>query len=532
MLSKTSPKMRIMMLVNFLLLAHSIPLVQSSEISVPEMILKAENSPIIAGTRCTSRTLSSIDAFPDSTNVTTDDDGFEKEAESIVFPPYCPEGYFCDLSANGNEDSFDEVLGLCKACSGSTDTCIPSSVMTGTTPSPESLEYLLEKAVEEECQEQCGERKNRCSSTMDCPRSLFCNFEDGEAGGYCEVCPFHFYFCEEEKNLTSQGLKACHSSCTVGCTALGTLGISTSARAATTDETTLSPVYIDDVKSLHGSPQLSATGPIVDCGLGLEPCEGVEGSVCFIERGKAPFVNKTRNCHAGGGIAAVIYNLEASCDNIDGSFFGQETLIPSVSLTHIEAKAILDEVKAMPPGTPLLATVEVGGHDVLPEACILSCMEDKECEGTDLICNFDNGDFGDCKATESLDSCNDVASFLTDHLACTAEREYCDFSTGGRGYCRSCPEKDGECFFSSLSRDGAKECNSVCTDGSSEQLESAKCKFCAQGSFALGDIGDGFESTVIDDENSVATPCEFCASSSTSECSSIHRWDMEYPKRT
>jgi hypothetical protein len=66
----------------------------------------------------------------------------------------------------------------------------------------------------------------------------------------------------------------------------------------------------------------------------------VSGSVCFIERGKAPFVNKTRNCYAGGGIATVIYNLEASCENIDASYFDQETYIPAVSLTHLDGKAI------------------------------------------------------------------------------------------------------------------------------------------------------------------------------------------------
>ena len=90
MLWEPLPNMRISMFVNLLLLAHSIKQVQSTNTSTPDIIQIAENTPLIAGTRCTSRTLSSIRALPGSTNVTA-------EEESILFPPYCPDGYFCDL---------------------------------------------------------------------------------------------------------------------------------------------------------------------------------------------------------------------------------------------------------------------------------------------------------------------------------------------------------------------------------------------------------------------------------------------------
>jgi hypothetical protein len=526
-------KMCVSMFVHLLLLVQSIPLVRSANITVTKTISTAENTPMIAGTLCTSRTLGpssifdSSDTVSDSINATKDDDGSGNEDESyinpIVFPPYCPDGYFCDLSGNGNKVTVDEVLGLCKPCSGSSDNCPSSPAMIEGATGLESLAYSLENAVAEECQDQCGEGKNTCTSATGCPHGLFCNIENSENNSYCEHCPVHMVFCQGQ-NLTGQGLIACESSCAVACSARGVLEITTP-----TDKTISSLIYSDNVNSISGSPQLTATGPIVDCGLGLEPCEGVEGSVCFIERGISPFVNKTRNCYAGGGIATVIYNLEASCENIDGTFFGQETYIPSVSLTHLDGKAILNKAKAMPPDAPLLVTVEVGGHDVLPGKCALGCLKENECEGTDLICNFDNGDFGDCKLIEYRATCNDKAGFLTEHIQCTEEREFCDFSFGKRGECRSCPEVDVACFFSDLNSQGAKECTTVCTDGSSQELESAECKFCPKGEFTIGDIGDGFEST---EKEEVTTPCEFCASTSASTCSSVDRWDMKYPERT
>lgn len=508
-----STRMCISTLLNLLLLLGCIPRVQSTNSSVTEMLAIAETSTKIAGLRCTSRTLV---------------DSGTKEDSSIDIP-HCPEGYFCDLWGNENQNDAEKVVGLCKACPGNADNCLSSSILFESTPSPESFTSFLGKAVAEECHDQCGVQKNSCSSTEDCPRGLFCNFEEGENGGFCEKCPGHIFYCQEEgMNLTSQGLIACESSCSIVCSPNGVLEITTPGTATTSNVGQPSSVFIEDVNVIDGSPQLRAEGPIVDCELGLDDCEGAEGAVCFIERGLIPFYNKTQSCYNGGGVAAVIYNVEAQCENIFGSFFGEETLIPTLALTHLDGKAIVDQAKAMLPGEQLLATVEVGGQNTIPKFCTLGCIADNECEGTDLNCNWDNGDFGDCKVQESAAYCNNGANFLADYLPCTAEREFCDFSSGGVGLCRSCPEKDGACFFSNLNSEGVKECNAVCTDGMSEELDSAPCKFCPKGDFVIGDIGDAFKST---EENTTA-PCEFCASSSTAQCSGVNRWDMTYPERT
>jgi len=417
------------------------------------------------------------------------------------------------LTGNENKTVIDEVLGLCKPCSGSSDNCVSIE----STTRPELLAYFL--ATAEECQEQCGAEKNTCSSAIGCPQGLFCNFQDAEEGGYCEQCPEHIYNCVEGKDLTSQGLNSCERSCTGYCQPISILTIT----ASTTTKT------IDDVNAVAGSPQLTVTGPVADCGLGLKPCEDVDGSVCFIERGKTTFWNKVNNCYAGGGIAAVLYNLEAKCANMKPWLSG-ETYIPSVALTHMAGKAILLEAKAMPPETPILVTIEVGGHEKFPESCREFCTEEIECEGTNSTCNFDNGDHGECSVKEYKAPCNDAASSLTDYLQCTAQREFCDFSLGKRGECLPCPEADGACFFSDLNRQGAFECNSVCTDGGVEELESKTCKFCARGSFDLGDFDDGFTTT---EKEEVTMPCEFCASSSSSKCvSGAEAWEMDNPYRT
>jgi len=526
--------MRVIFFLTLLFFGQCAPFVRSFETEPEEMLSIAKVSPIIAGTRCTSRALrsssplNSEEIYFDSNNATANDDNNWLETTDgleilpINSSPYCPDGYFCDLSGNENRNTTDEILGLCKPCAVHSNDCISSFSSTESTSSEEFI-FSLEKATVEECEEQCTTRKNVCSSVADCPLGLFCNFQDSELGGYCEACPGHLFFCQIDFNLTSQGLQACESSCAVNCRSQGALEI--------TDSIDLSSLYIDDVNSFHGSPQMSASGPIADCGLGLEPCEDVEGSVCLIERGKTTFLNKTRNCYAGGGIAAVIYNVEAQCKNIEGTYFGGKTYIPAVSLTHLDGRAILEKAKSMPLEAPLYAKVEVGGQGVMPDsnACVLGCSERNECEGTNFICDFDNGDFGDCLAVESEASCNEGANDIAAHIICTDEREFCDFSSGGRGFCRSCPKIDSACFFSDLNSAGTTECNHVCTGDIAQELDSAPCKFCPKGSFAIGDIGDGFEST---EKEEVTEPCEFCASTSVSECSSVNRWDMKYPKRT
>lgn len=482
-----------------------------------------EGFPVIKGTQCQSRALPPGNGgFTAATSSLSEggDDGNLTNVEGIVpnnltpSIPYCPDGHFCDLTEESGI-----VLGLCKPCSGSSNQCAGS---------PDSIESLLGKAVAQECQEQCGVEKNTCSKSNPCPSGLFCNFENGPESGFCEGCPLHLFFCEEvDKGLSTEGLAACHESCDRHCIPPASLGVSNVTLGPDVSATNVE--YLQDVNIMFGTPQLKAFGPVVDCGLGLTPCEGAEGAVCFIERGKAPFVNKTRNCHAGGGVGAVIYNVEASCTNIFGTFHGQEVTIPVVSLTHVDGKDILKKASERPEDAPLIATIDVGGHDVIPDNCVLQCTKEIECAESGLTCNFDNIDFGDCKPEENRPFCNDAANSLTDYLPCSSDTEFCDFSLGKRGFCTPCPDTDAECFFSDLNGLGAKECAAVCTDGRKQELESAPCKFCPKGSFDIGDIGDGFISTEAED---AIVPCQFCASKSASTCSSIDRWDMIYPERT
>mmetsp|Transcript_8052 Transcript_8052/g.20042 ORF Transcript_8052/g.20042 Transcript_8052/m.20042 type:complete len:891 (-) Transcript_8052:55-2727(-) len=522
------------MFLNLVLLFRIIPLVRSTDTGTSELLSIAKKTPFIPGIQCTSRTLrtsSTVDSFDlisDSTNLTVNDDGFGSEDESTALPdifPYCPEGYFCDLSGNENITNMDHVQGLCKPCAGNSNNC-PSSIDSGESAgSPNTLA----KAVLEECQNQCGVEKNTCSSTRACPSGLFCNFENSGQDGYCEECPPHLFLCSaREEKLTSEGLTSCQSICAVMCEPPANLKISKPATAEKTGESISSPIVIEDVKALIGSPQISSTGPVADCGLGLEPCEGVEGSICFIERGKAPFLNKTRNCQAGGGIGVVLYNLEAICENFNGTYFGEDTYIPAVSLTHLDGKNILNEAKAMPPETPLLVTIDVGGRSINPLTCAAGCTKEFECEGTDT-CNFNSGEFGECTPVEFKAVCNQEANYGVDHMKCLGEREFCDFKYGKRGECSRCPEDFDSCFFSNLNSLGAEECNAVCNDGNANNIKAAPCKFCQRGTYTLDELSDGFYSLQED----VTEPCEFCASTTGSKCyTGSDRWDMKYPERT
>lgn len=60
-----------------------------------------------------------------------------------------------------------------------------------------------------------------------------------------------------------------------------------------------------------GSPAGSATGSLIDCGLGDAPCLDVQDKICLIERGEINFSDKALNCEAGGGVGVVIYNNES-----------------------------------------------------------------------------------------------------------------------------------------------------------------------------------------------------------------------------
>jgi hypothetical protein len=511
-----------------------------------------ENAPLNLFAECTSRTLRTDDGgstYYSTVSVNTDvnstdddkgglDGGNGMSDNNIVgvggddLPPYCPEGYYCDLVEKKNYNGVDFILGLCRYCAGSSERCLDgrfNSYNTNTTTTSNIVD-VLEMASVGECQEQCGIETNICSSAEDCPNGLFCNFEtDGE--GYCHGCPQHPIFCSEiaygDKNLTSKGLDTCVSSCDLQCRV--------GASLTTTNTATDTSTEMADVNGIFNTIQVSRTGPIVDCGLGLEICEGVEGAVCFIERGISAFINKTKNCEDGGGVAVVIYNVAGNCENIDGTFAKAESLIPAITLSHSDGKIILDQARAIAmesPDSPMYATVDVGGYDVLPGRCVLGCMEGNECAGTNLTCDWENGIYGDCEETESRAFCNIAGTWVEDYAPCLGENEYCDFSLGRKGYCTPCVDNPIKCFYSGLDGLGAKECASRCDDGRAEvELESENCKVCPVLNFTLDDVNAGFSSTLEEVEN----PCTFCAEKNATEqtsCSSIDRWDMEYPERT
>lgn len=468
---------------------------------------------IIKGTRCSSRTKLNLDDDSLWPSVATDIDN------GIELLPNCPKGYFCSLTSDPSGDT----LGLCKPCLGGSKQCISEIYgdkvfLNGT---------FTEKTSAGECWEQCGPETNRCSSSHPCPYGLFCN-PDGEGEsdeGYCQACPYHIYNCAEQ-NLTKTGIDSCLASCAVSCHSSSSIVESSVSKLATTKERSLG-----EPLSFHGSPEMTATGPVVNCGLGLEPCEGAEGSICLIERGKAYFSDKVKNCYAGGGIGAIIFNIESLCGNFNGTLTTVETFIPSISLSHLDGKAILEKMSSIPSYLPLNVTISVGADGLYPSRCEVGCFDGKECEGDDMTCNFDNGEFGACESCVPTFENNFCQVMCDENTTCASDGLFCDYRFGVGGTCKPCPKETGqECFYSNLNNEGAKECAAVCANGESQELKTPPCKFCPKVDVALDDISDG--SITSASEKNVVEPCQFCAMSATPTCSKADRWDMKYPHRT
>ncbi|HEX6930213.1 MAG TPA: S8 family serine peptidase, partial [Gammaproteobacteria bacterium] len=89
---------------------------------------------------------------------------------------------------------------------------------------------------------------------------------------------------------------------------------------------------------MEGSPTGSATGPLVDCGLGASACPGGGGQVCLIQRGDISFAEKVQACEAGGGVAAVIYNNVAG--GLSGTLGTTVTSIPSLGVSDTDGAAL------------------------------------------------------------------------------------------------------------------------------------------------------------------------------------------------
>lgn len=90
---------------------------------------------------------------------------------------------------------------------------------------------------------------------------------------------------------------------------------------------------------MEGSALGSATGPLVDCGLGGGACPGGGGQVCLIQRGTYSFAEKVLACEAGGGSAAVIYNNETG--GLSGTLGETATSIPSLGVSDSDGAALL-----------------------------------------------------------------------------------------------------------------------------------------------------------------------------------------------
>jgi PA domain/Subtilase family len=83
-------------------------------------------------------------------------------------------------------------------------------------------------------------------------------------------------------------------------------------------------------------PTGNVTGKIFFCSnYGTNACEGDGEHICAIERGEINFDVKARNCEAGGGIAAVIYNTETEV--LDGALVETtETTIPVFGMSNAD----------------------------------------------------------------------------------------------------------------------------------------------------------------------------------------------------
>ncbi len=99
-----------------------------------------------------------------------------------------------------------------------------------------------------------------------------------------------------------------------------------------------------DAAGMEGSPQGSASGALVDCGLGESACSAAAGEICLIARGNVAFSDKVLACEAGGGIGAIIYNNEPG--QLYGTLGGVATSIPSVGVSDTDGAALMAQLGA------------------------------------------------------------------------------------------------------------------------------------------------------------------------------------------
>lgn len=136
----------------------------------------------------------------------------------------------------------------------------------------------------------------------------------------------------------------------------------------------ITSLNVDDVTyesdAFSFGPQGSATGSLIDCGIGDSVCTDAQNKVCLIERGEINFSVKANNCEAGGGSGVIIYN------NVEGEISGTlgddfTGTIPVVAVTQSDGAILQDKLGSV-------ATVVVEITDLAQSSsCGASFLGDK-----------------------------------------------------------------------------------------------------------------------------------------------------------
>lgn len=97
-----------------------------------------------------------------------------------------------------------------------------------------------------------------------------------------------------------------------------------------------------DANAMDGSAKGTASGALVNCGIGSAPCTGATNNVCLIERGTISFTEKVQACEAGGGSAAIVYNNEAG--SLLGTLGTYVASIPAIGISQADGQALLAQL--------------------------------------------------------------------------------------------------------------------------------------------------------------------------------------------
>ncbi len=115
----------------------------------------------------------------------------------------------------------------------------------------------------------------------------------------------------------------------------------------------------------------SATGNIVDCGIGNTQCADATNNICLIERGDIDFSVKVENCQAGGGIGAIIYNnVEGVLNGTLGNDFSGT--IPAIAITQADGITLQGNI-----GESASLSIAAGTSTVQSSTCGASFLGDK-----------------------------------------------------------------------------------------------------------------------------------------------------------